>query len=191
MKSVRPRPIDPSSSAIAAGCFVSRTWKLWTRNVRRSTSGARLEPPMPSRTTASSPSSATESANRSSSATRSPMRRGSSSHPSHFASSAPVQSVGSRSQIRSISSSRSGVGKLSALCSHAVEKLGERIGELLHPFELERLDHVVVVDADLPQRVEELVRSRDALEHGVAADLAVILEGANRLLGHRVHGVGA
>jgi len=39
--------------------------------------------------------------------TRSRIRRGSSSQPSHFASSAPVQSVGSRSQIRSITSARS------------------------------------------------------------------------------------
>ena len=41
-KSVRPSSIDCSSSRIACGCVVSRTWKLSTRNVRRSTSGARL-----------------------------------------------------------------------------------------------------------------------------------------------------
>ena len=64
---------------------------------------------MPSNTTASRFSSATESANASSSATRSPIRLGSSSQPSHLASPAPVQTVGSRSQILPISSLRSEV----------------------------------------------------------------------------------
>src|SRR5437867_4490906 len=114
---------------------------------------------MPSRTTASSPSSAAASANATSSSARSPMRRGSSSQPSHFASSAPVQTVGSRSQIRSMSSLRSLKTlcgrELSPLRPHAVEQLDEGVGELLHAFQLERLRDVVVVDADRRDLLEQ------------------------------------
>src|SRR4051812_24706621 len=178
MNSVRSRSTDSSSARIALGWVVSRTWNASEPNVRRSTSGPRLEPPMPRRTTASSPSSAIASAKSTSSSTRSRMRPGSSSQPSHFASSEPVQTVGSRSQIRSISSVRSklGSGELAPLGADAVEQLLERVGELLHAFELERLRDVVVVDTDALQIVEECVRVVPAVEHGVAAHLAVILE---------------
>src|SRR5439155_24677341 len=156
------------------------------RNVRRSTSGARLEPPIPSRTTASRPSSATSSANAVISSTRSRMRRGSSSQPSHFASSAPVQTVGSRSQIRSIRSARcircSGRRELASLRADALEQLAERGGELLYALELERLGHVVVVDADTLEPGEDVVRLVEALGDCVAAHLAVILERRDRLL---------
>src|SRR5712692_6314067 len=191
MKSVCSRSIDPSSARIACGCVVSRTWNASLRNVRRSTSGARLDPPMPRSTIASSPSSATPSANSTSSAIRSRMRPGSSSQPSHRASSAPVQTVESRSQIRSISSARSifasGGGELPTLRAHPLEELVERVGELLHALELERLRDVVVVDADRGELLEQLVRLLDTVQNGVAANLAVILEGDDRLQRHRVH----
>ena len=45
----------PPARRTAAGCVVSRTWKRSLPNVRRSTSGARLEPPMPSSTTSAKP----------------------------------------------------------------------------------------------------------------------------------------
>src|SRR5947209_3403938 len=191
MKSVCSRSIDASSARIACGWVVSRTWNASLRNVRRSTSGARLDPPMPSSTIASSPSSATPSANSTSSPTRSRIRPGSSSQPSHRASSAPVQTVESRSQIRSMSVAESilasGGGELPTLRPHPLEELGERVGELLHALELERLGDVVVVDADFCELVEQLAGLLHALGDGVAAHLAVILERDDRLQRHRVH----
>ena len=110
------------------------------------TSGARLEPPMPQTTTRLSfrPSSSA-----SSSGIRWRIRSGSSSQPSQCASSRPVQTVGSRSQIRSKTSagSSSRRGELSLLRANAVERLGERVGELLDSLALERVRDVVVVDA--------------------------------------------
>src|SRR5438445_3388333 len=193
MKSVCSRSIDPSSARIACGCVVSRTWNASLRNVRRSTSGARLDPPMPRSTIASSPSSATPSANSTSSAMRSRMRPGSSSQPSHRDSSAPVQTVESRSQIRSMSSARSilasGGGELPTLRAHPLEELVERVGELLHALELERLGDVVVVDADRGELLEQLVSVLNTVQNGVAAHLAVILEGDDRLQRHGIHGL--
>ena len=52
-KSVRSRSSESASRRIAFGCVVSRTWKRSRSNARRSTSGARLDPPIPSRTTSS------------------------------------------------------------------------------------------------------------------------------------------
>ena len=49
-KSVCSRSTLRSSRRIASGWVVSRTWNDSTSNVRRSTSGASEEPPMPSRT---------------------------------------------------------------------------------------------------------------------------------------------
>ena len=91
--------------AQAAGCVVSSTWKPGASKVRLITSGARLDPPIPSRTKVSMiPGAARSSTNRSRSAMRLRMRIGSSSQPSHFASSCPVQSVASRAQMRSTTS---------------------------------------------------------------------------------------
>ena len=90
---------------IAAGCVVSRTWNEPASNVFARTCGARLEPPMPSRTNVSiTPGAVTSSTKRRRSSIRPRIRIGSSSQPSHFASSPPVQSVASRAQIRSTSS---------------------------------------------------------------------------------------
>src|SRR5258706_1449092 len=146
---------------------------------------------MPSSTIASRPSSATWSANSATSATRSRMRFGSSSQPSHFASSAPVQTVESRSQILPMSSARFKVsrgGELPPLGAHPLEQLLEGVGELLHAFHLERLADVVVVDADRRELLEQLVRFLHTLRDRVASHLSVILEGFDRLLRHRVHG---
>ena len=147
MKSVRETSICASSARIACGCVVSRTWNVSCRNVRLITSGASDEPPMPSRTTASTRST-TESANCSSRSTSSRMRHGSSSQPSQLPSSAPVQTPESRAQIRStIVASRS--RQRAALGADALDDLVERVGELLDALCLERLDDVVVVDAGL------------------------------------------
>ena len=53
MNSVRSRSTRSSRRRIADGWVVSRTWKPVMPNVRRITSGARLEPPIPSSTTSS------------------------------------------------------------------------------------------------------------------------------------------
>ena len=90
-----------STRRTALGCVVSSVSNASTRKSRFSTSGARLEPPIPSRQTRSNSTCANRS---SSSCTRSCMRSGSSSQPSHFASSPPVQTLASRLQIRSTSS---------------------------------------------------------------------------------------
>ena len=49
-KNVRATSIDSCSRRIAFGWVVSRTWKLAASKLRRKTSGARLDPPIPSRT---------------------------------------------------------------------------------------------------------------------------------------------
>src|SRR5439155_27333534 len=70
------------------------------------------------------------------------------------------------------------------------EQLLEGIGELLHALLLERGDDVLVLDAGLRQLIEQLPRLAEALLER-QLDLAVILEGDDRLLGHRVHRVGS
>src|SRR5581483_5177142 len=72
------------------------------------------------------------------------------------------------------------------LRTDAVEELGERVRELLHTLELERLGDVVVVDADLRDLLEQRVRRLDVLLDGVAAHLAVVLERGDGLDRHRV-----
>ena len=193
---VRGRASRPAGGS-PLGCVVSRTWKRSRPNARRSTSGARLDPPIPSRTTSSAPPAA--SASSPSSPSRCRIRSGSSSHPSHWASSCPVQTVGSRSQIRSTSSPGSrrlaaSLGdacsddQLAALRADPVEQLGERVGELLHALLLEHPRDVVDVDPGRGQLVEEPPRLVESLLER-QRDLAVVLERLDRLLGHRVHGV--
>src|SRR3954465_12566225 len=133
---------------MARGCVVSRTWNRSTSKLRRSTSGASDEPPIPQRTT-SSTCSCSDSAKRRISSRPSRAGSGSSSQPSQCASSLPVHVVASRSQMPSMSASRftcSGGDGL-ALGAHPVEQLLERVGELLHALLLEPRHHVVVVDA--------------------------------------------
>ena len=104
-KSVASRSSDSARRRMAAGCVVSSTWKDSAPKLRLITSGARLEPPIPSRTKVSiCPGAASSSTKRCRSPSRLRIRIGSSSQPSHLASSLPVQSVGSRSQIRATSS---------------------------------------------------------------------------------------
>ena len=93
-KSVRSSSRLPSSRRIAAGCVVSRTWNDSTSNARRSTSGARLEPPMPSSTVWSNCSRA-PAANAFSSSTCGRIRATTSSQPSQRSSSPPVQTEAS------------------------------------------------------------------------------------------------
>src|SRR5215213_9285311 len=162
-KSVRAGSSAPAARRMAAGCVVSRTCRWSLSNVRRRTSGARLDPPMPRRTTESNWPNPT-AANSSSSVTRWRIRSGSSSQPSQRFSSRPVQSVASRAQRRSTSSAGAsevkalGRHELAGLRANAFEELRERVGELLHTLALERLGHIVVVDARLLQIGKELLR---------------------------------
>ena len=103
MNIVLLRSRDFSACRIIAGCVVSSTCSCFAPNVCFSTSGASEEPPMPSRTNVSNFLRAS-AANSAISPARSCIRLGSSSQPSHLSSSAPVQMVASRSQIRSTSS---------------------------------------------------------------------------------------
>src|SRR5262249_51996633 len=155
--------------------------------------GASDEPPIPQRTT-SSTSSWRSCAKRTMPSSRSWMWSGSSSQPSHCASSLPVQTAGAPSHTPSMGASRStrpGTHRL-ALRLHAVEQLGERVVELLHAFLLERQHDVVVVDAHCRQLlVEQRTRRLEVVADGVAAHLAVVLEGLDRFLRHRVHRVRA
>src|SRR5215218_2683457 len=73
-----------------------------------------------------------------------------------------------------------------ALAGDLAQELRERVGELLDALALERQRDVVVIDAGVAQRVERGLRPVDVLLDGQAADLAVVLEGLDRLLGHRV-----
>ena len=137
----------------------------------------------PGRTSRASPSA-------SSSGSRWRIRSGSSSQPSQCASSRPVQTVGSRSQIRSKTSagSSSRRGELSLLRANPVERLGERVGELLDALVLERVRDVVVVDARLGQRAKTAWASSTPSVEGHRR-APVVLEGEDRLLRHGVHRV--
>src|SRR5919109_783430 len=190
---VSSRSIESTACRIIAGCVVSRTCRLFTPNVRFSTSGASDEPPMPSRTNVVKRERAS-SANARMSSSRSWIRFGSSSQPSQRSSSAPVQTVASRAQIRSTSSCwlatatrrPSSRCQLAPLGADPVEQLLERIGKLLLALLLQRLDDAVVVDAGLGEIVQQPARFVNALRQRLG-DSAVILEGLDRLLRHRVH----
>src|SRR5204862_2904505 len=113
------------------------------------------------------PAAPTSSAKPSSSSRRSRMRSGSSSQPSHCASSLPVQTVGSRSQIRSTTFVATVIGRSERrsrrsenvpLVADALFQLDEGAGELLHALALEHVRHVVVVDADVAKLREQLAR---------------------------------
>src|SRR5438309_105532 len=203
MNIVLCRSRNSSAWRIIAGWVVSRTCIPLTPNVRFSTSGASDEPPMPSSTNASKRVRASP-ANCRNSPIRSCIRFGSSSHPSHLSSSAPVQTVASRPQMRSTSSCCAATltppppkapafrfgscrRQLAALRLDAVHQLAERVGELLHPFALERV---------AANRLEPLVRlgidardeeARDRV-HGrwIAAVLHEPLDSADVRLHHRL-----
>src|SRR5439155_11012854 len=192
-KSVRSRSCSSTARRIAPGWVVSSTCTASLANVRRSTSGARLEPPIPITITASKAESAS-CANASSWPTRSCIRSGSSSQPSQRFSSAPVQTVASRAQMRSTRSAVSTLAtrreplrgdELARLRLQALDQLPERLGELLDTLTLERLDDVVVVDPGLRKALECPLRLVDPLLER-RRDLPVILEGLDRLLRHRV-----
>jgi hypothetical protein len=105
---------------------------------------------------------------------------GSSSQPSHRSSSAPVQSVASRAQIRSTISAGSAItdlrgDELAGLGADAVEQLRERLGELVHALALERVRDVVDVDPGLGEAREDGLRLLDPLLER-ERDLAVVLE---------------
>src|SRR5262249_14684749 len=84
----------------------------------------------------------------------------------------------------------SGRDELAALRADAVEQLRERVRELLHALPLERVDDVVVVDAglgDLLEYAPRLVQVSLKRER----HLAMVFEGRDRLLRHRVDRLGA
>ena len=105
--SVRRRSIFFSMAATAAGWVLSRTSISGKPgplpNVRRKTSGPRLDPPMPSRTTCRKLSALISAAKDAIEANRPAMARGSASQPSRLVISGTgpaAQSVGSFSQRR-------------------------------------------------------------------------------------------
>src|SRR3954454_1036480 len=89
------------------------------------------------------------------------------------------------------STSTGGAGQLVALGLDVVEQLAERLRELLDTLLFQSVDDVVVVDARVAQVVEELARAVDVALERVAGDLAVVLEGLDRLGRHGVHRVRA
>ncbi len=72
----------------------------------------------------------------------------------------PSRSRAKRRSPRSARRSSSRRGELGPLGANPVEQLLERVGELLDALRLERLDDVVVVDADLGQPLEQLLAPR-------------------------------
>ena len=76
------------------------------------------------------------------------------------------------------------------LAPDRVEQLGPRLLELLDALVLEHAEHVVEVDADLGEAVEHLLRLRGGAGDRVAVELAVVGDGLQGLLRHRVDGVG-
>ena len=184
------------SSALtsAAGWVESSTWNDVTPARRRITSGARLEPPIPSRTTFSRPSSATPRANSRSAPICGRVRSATSSQPSHELSSRPVQRDASRAQSRSTAAGPSNsipyAVTAAALALDAGEKLLERRDELVDAFALEQLGHIVVVDAGRREPIECRSGSVDVVRNADGR-LTVILESADSRLRHRVDRVGA
>ena len=105
MNSVVPRSTASRTLRIWSGCVESSTWSLTapSPNESRNTSGARLEPPMPSSTASVMPSSRTSAANVRRSSASAAIRSAMSSQPRRSVSSgvpAGAQSVPSRSQTR-------------------------------------------------------------------------------------------
>src|ERR671937_1560989 len=83
-----------------------------------------------------------------------------------------------------------GRDELAALGLDTVEQLAEGVRELVHALPLEHGDDVAVIDAGLGDPVEDAPGLVDvALEREL--DAPVILERLDRLLRHRVHGLGA
>ena len=72
----------------------------------------------------------------------------------------------------------------------ALDQVGERFRELLDALALEGLYDLVIRDAGGLEGVEDPARLLRVLEQRVAADLAVVLEGLDRLARHRVDRVG-
>src|SRR4051794_8243573 len=72
------------------------------------------------------------------------------------------------------------------LATHAVAELGVGVLELLHTLGLEHLDDVVVPDADGLEVGDDLTRCVIGSRDRVAADHAVISNGVERGLRHRV-----
>ena len=109
--SVRSRSTRLSTARTCAGSVESSTWRSrpsgWRPNVRASTSGHKLEPPMPSSSACVKPSARASPAIVASSGSRRRPAGTASSQPSHVASSAPVQSEASRAHRRRVPSAAS------------------------------------------------------------------------------------
>src|SRR5262249_6046320 len=70
------------------------------------------------------------------------------------------------------------------LALQALDQVGERLLELLDALLLEHLHDVVVGDAGLLEGAEDGARAVEVLEDRVAADLAVVVGGVDRLQRH-------
>ena len=104
--SARERSTRDSTEATCVGSVESSTCRRGPPgscpNVSARTSGHRLEPPMPSRRRSRMPSARSSAPNPCSDVSSRAMSSGALNHPSHFASSAPVQRLASRLQSRSV-----------------------------------------------------------------------------------------
>src|SRR5215203_4546318 len=76
------------------------------------------------------------------------------------------------------------------LCFGCLQQLLPGLLELVDPVFFQGEEDVGEVDADGVQLVEDLLRRRGGALHRVTGDFAVVGDGLERLLRHRVHGVG-
>ena len=192
-KSVRSTSISRSSARIAAGCVVSRTWNALDAERLRGSPRARgssrpcragrrrRSRRRPARRTARAQGEPRASA---------PARRASRATSPRPRRSRPTRRA-PRSCGRALALDRRSRGyELAALGADAVEQLGERVGELLHALGLERRDDVVVVDAGVARARRSAAAPRRRPRAPSRLHLAVVLEGRDRLVRHRVDGLG-
>ena len=195
MKSVRSRSSCASSARIARGWVVSSTWKRSARERARAAprARARSRPCRAGRPRRRSPTTLARRARSSGSASLAhPGGLVEPAEPARLVLARPdgrVARPDPRDELSPLGRHRR--RQLAPLGLDARDQLVERVGELLHALALERRDDVVVVDAGRGELGEQLLGLRDALEHRVAAHLAVVAEGLERLGRHRVDGVGA
>ena len=188
--SVRSRSSESASRRIAFGCVVSRTWNAVALERPPQHLGRELRAAHPEQddvVDVVGDLGANSAARR----RRSRIRSGSSSQPSQCASSCPVQTVGSRSQIRSTSSAR-----LRSQAETSSPRFA-RIPSSSSSNESENFCTPSSSSTRVTSSIETPAASSSSKSRARLVepsldrqrDLAVILERLDRLLRHRVHGV--